>query len=88
MNGQRIARRGWLLGLLPGLFAGCASLESVNRLDVAVKNADEKCEQALAIAQASRSESAQSARQSDMAAKTAMEAKDAVENLRKNPYLP
>lgn len=88
MNGQLIPRRRWLLVLLPGLFAGCASLADVDRLDFAVKNAEAKCEQALAIAEASRSESAQAARLSDMAARTAREAKDAADNLRKNPYLP
>ena len=90
------------LGVSLAVLSGCASMEDMKRLEQAVNNAEgvaaqalataqagkSEAEQALATAQAGRSEAAKATQTSDMAMKTASEAKAMVEKAKKNPYLP
>lgn len=71
------------LSLLAALAAvtGCASMDDIQRLEQAVRDADAKAAAAMAEAKAARGEIAKVGQVAD-------EAKAGVEQLKKNPYTP
>jgi hypothetical protein len=85
---QRIAFTAVALGASLVFLAGCASVDDLKRLEQRVASAEAKAEQAHAAAQASRSEATKAIETADLAMKSASEAKAAVEQAKKNPYLP
>lgn len=85
---HRLLTAARLLGMGLGFLTGCASLEDMRLMELAVKNADAKAEQALALAQASRSEAVKAIQTSDLALKAACEVKSMSEKAQENPYLP